>query len=66
MMNNPVVLLVLNCIIYPLVCWVPITVLVTLSAIGRIKIQPPIARKDLVVRQQSNRDVAGFGGGPRR
>jgi hypothetical protein len=64
-MNNPVVLLILNCICYPAICWVPITVLVTLSAIGRIKLQPPIARKDLVVRN-ANRDVAGFGGGPRR
>ena len=64
-MNNPIVLLLLNCIIYPLLCWVPPVVLITLGVVGRIKFQSPIGRKDLVVRTPQNRDVAGFGG-PRR
>ena len=60
-MNNPTVLLILNCLVYPLVCWVPLTVLVTLHLVGRIKFRSPLDVKRLPA-QASQKDVAGYGG----
>jgi len=60
-MNNPVVILVLSCIVYPLICWVPITVLITLSGIGRIKFRSPLDVKRLPA-QAGQRDRVGYGG----
>jgi hypothetical protein len=63
---SPEVLLILNCIFYPLLCWVPPTVLIVLSMTGRLKLRSPIQmhegqRRPLPsMRQDVKRDPTGY------
>ena len=64
--TSPEVLLLLNCICYPLICWVPFVVLITLKVTGRVKFRSPLSYEGDRPGQApqagaaARRDPAGF------
>jgi hypothetical protein len=64
--TSPEVLLILNCLCYPLLCWVPMTTLVVLKVTGHLKLRNPIQfgaqdrRSIPAMREAAKRDPSGF------